>query len=308
MTLGGRYTIDKKRIDWRRLESDGSISFAGTPDEQRIRLNAQWKKFTPRVALKYDFESGAMLYGAFTRGFNSGGYAGRAPDASTVGPYDPENISAYEVGFKTELLDRTLRFNVAAFRTKYKDKQEEANVPLPVFPFFGTAVLNAADARLQGFEMEATAVPTPGLNFSFALGYLDAKYKNFVADITELGVTDNSQLKMRRTPKYTVAVGGDYSFAMGPGDMSVGARYRFIDAMELSVANDPNGHVKSGGYLDASLGYAFELGGADVKLSVYGRNLTDTVRQSVFFRTGGFIAFAAANRGREGGVEFTAKF
>ena len=78
--------------------------------------------------------------------------------------------------------------------------------------------------------------------------------------------------------------------------------------MELSVANDPNGHVRSGGYLDASIGYDAEMGGVDWKIKAYGRNLTDTIRQNVFFRTGGFIAFGAANRGREGGLEVTAKF
>lgn len=310
LTAGGRYTKDKKRIRFAIFNPDGTLlgPAQGASVVQSIDTRDGWTKFTPRVAVKYQFNRSTQVYASFTRGYNAGGYSGRAPDISTVGPYDPEVVDAYEIGFKTEVLDETLRLNASLFRNEYKNKQEEVSVGTTIPPFFGTTITNASNARIQGIEIEATAVPTPGLTLATAVGILDAKYLGFIANITGAAVTDNSNLKLRRAPKYTVTTSVDYGFSLGTGRMTMSARYRFIDEVELAVTNDPAGHVPSGGYLDLSLGYGATTAGIDWKLQAYGRNLTDTIRQNTYFRTGGFLSFASANRGREGGVELTLNF
>ncbi|WP_332817458.1 TonB-dependent receptor [Sphingopyxis sp.] len=310
LTLGGRYTHDRKNILYELLNPDGSVvgPAQGALVPQSIQTSASWSKFTPRVALKYQFSPDTLAYASFTRGYNAGGYSGRAPDISTVGPYNPETVDSYEIGLKTELLDRTLRLNVAAFRNDYNDKQEEVSRATTVPPYFGTTITNASAARIQGIEIEATAVPTSGLTATASFGYLDAKYRNFVGNISGLGVTDNSALKLRRAPQFTVTTSADYSFAAAGGEVSVGARYRLIDETELLVTNDPAGHVEAGGFLDTSLGYERETSGVTWSVKLYGRNLTNTIRKSIATRIGGFINFIAVNRGREGGVELTLKF
>ncbi|MGE0666149.1 MAG: TonB-dependent receptor [Sphingomonadales bacterium] len=310
ITVGGRYTEDKKRMLYQILNPDGTITgpAQGATVPQSIDTRESWNKFTPRFSLSYQFDPETMAYASFTRGYNAGGYSGRAPDISTVGPYDPEVVDAYELGFKTDLLDNRLRFNAALFRNEYKDKQEEVTSNTTIPPFFGTSVANASEARIQGFEIETTAVPVDGLTLNASAGYLDAKYLDFVGNITGRGVTDNSGLSLRRTPKWTFSISGDYIIPVGDGEITLNARYRYIDQIELAVTNDPNGHVPSANYLDASISYGMVTGGIDWRIQLYGRNLTDTVRQNVYFRTGGFLSFAAANRGREGGVEVTVKF
>lgn len=308
--VGGRYTIDEKDIYFRRYNPDDTVTgpAQGALILQSIDTGETWKKFTPRVALTYDFGARRIGYVSFTRGYNAGGYSGRAADVTTVGPYDPETVDAYEVGFKLEALNRTLRLNVAAFRNDYQDKQEEVTAAITTPPFFGTSITNASSARIQGIEVEATAVPAEGLNVSASFGYLDAEYEDFIGNITGRGVTDNSGLRLRRTPEYTATVSGDYTFPIGADEISLGARYRYVDSLELAVTNDPFGHVPAGGFLDASIGYGMQRGGTHWTIKAYGRNLTDTIRQNVYFRTGGFLSFASANRGREAGLELTAKF
>jgi iron complex outermembrane receptor protein len=310
VTLGGRYTHDRKKILYELLNPDGTVvgPAQGALVPQSILTRANWSKFTPRVALKYQFTPDTQAYASFTRGYNAGGFSGRAPDISTVGPYNPEVVDSYEVGLKTELLDRSLRLNIAAFRNDYNDKQEEVSRATTVPPYFGTTIANASSARIQGIEIEATAVPTAGLTATAAFGYLDAKYRNFVGDISGLGVTDNSQLKLRRAPRFTMTTSIDYNFAAAGGEINMGARYRLIDETELLVTNDPAGHVEAGGYLDASLGYERETGGVTWGVKFYGRNLTDTIRKSNATRLGGFINFITVNRGREAGVELSLKF
>lgn len=310
LTLGGRYTKDKKRMFYQILNPDGTVigPAQGALVEQSIDTRESWTKFTPRAVISYQFADETIGYVSFTRGYNAGGYSGRAPDISTVGPYEPETVDAYEFGFKSDFFDRRLRFNLAAFRNEYKDKQEEVSSATTIPPFFGTSVANASEARIQGIEIEATAIPMSGLTLSASGGYLDAKYLDFVANITGRGVTDNSDLDLRRTPEFTFSLGADYILPVGPGDLTLAARYRYMDAVELAVTNDPNGHVSSVGYLDASVTYAMTTGGVDWSVRAYGRNLTDEIRQNTFFRAGGFLSFAAANRGREGGVELMVEF
>jgi iron complex outermembrane receptor protein len=175
-------------------------------------------------------------------------------------------------------------------------------------PYFGTTITNASSARIQGIEIEATAVPTAGLTATASFGYLDAKYRNFIGNISGLGVTDNSSLKLRRAPQFTMTTSIDYNFVAAGGEINLGARYRLIDETELLVTNDPAGHVEAGGYLDASFGYEREVGDVTWGIKFYGRNLTDTIRKSNTTRIGGFINFITVNRGREVGAELSLKF
>src|SRR5690606_4359191 len=111
---------------------------------------------------------------------------------------------------KSEWLDRRLRLNGALFHTRYKDKQEEVNTPTTLPPFTGTSFTNASSAQIQGLELELTVLPLDGLTVSASLGYLDAEYKDFMANITGASVTDNSSLELRRAPEITGNVGADY--------------------------------------------------------------------------------------------------
>src|SRR3546814_8775018 len=64
-----------------------------------------------------------MVYANYSQGYKAGGYNSRGTIPENVGPYEPERVTAYEVGLKSDLFDRLLRFNVAGFVNKYSDLQ-----------------------------------------------------------------------------------------------------------------------------------------------------------------------------------------
>src|SRR3546814_20120021 len=64
-----------------------------------------------------------MIYANYSQGYKAGGYNSRGTIPENVGPYDPERVTAYEIGLKSDLFDRLLRFNVAGFVNKYSDPQ-----------------------------------------------------------------------------------------------------------------------------------------------------------------------------------------
>jgi iron complex outermembrane receptor protein len=291
------------------LNPDGTIlgPAQGATISQNLNSRAKWDELTPHAAIKYQFDD-VLVYGSYTRGYNTGGYSGRAPDVSTAGPYNPETVNAFEVGVKSEWFDKRLRINGALFRNSYKNKQEEVSVATTIPPFFGTSILNVSSARIQGLELEVAAVPVEGLTLNGSLGYLDAKYTNFIADITGQGVTNNNGLKLRRAPEISGSLGMDYTHPVGSGEASGGVRMRYQGDHEVAITNDPNGHVKASAVIDANVAYEMSVDGVDWRLGLYGRNLSDQIVQTTFFRAGGFLAFAAATRGREFGIELKAKF
>ncbi|MBW7945617.1 MAG: TonB-dependent receptor [Sphingomonadaceae bacterium] len=297
LTVGGRYTKDKKTSG----VLDGTFS---TWDDPR---RESWSKFTPKASLSYDVNDDLMVYGLFSRGYRGGGFNGRPStlSAATV-PYDPETVDNFELGFKSEMLDRRLRLNVSAFLMKYDDKQEDVDVPTPGI---GTGrenrTLNAASAEMKGIEADLTAQITENFTLSANLGYLDAKYKDFLADTNNDGVVDdNSALKLRRAPKWTWAVSANYEAEIGPGTGWIQADLHYLGAHEITFLNNPAFHNKAQYLMDASLNYRIDR----TQISVFGRNLFKEDGWTIGYDAQGLWSYGAARPSRTYGVSVTQSF
>jgi iron complex outermembrane receptor protein len=132
-----------------------------------------FSKVTWRAALDYKFSDDVMAYASFNRGFKSGTYNPTSLSTTAV-PVEPEVLDAYEIGIKTELLDRRVRLNAAAFYYDY------SNIQVGLITAAGvTAVQNAAAARVQGIDVDLTAAATDNLTIRAAFNILDSKFKNY---------------------------------------------------------------------------------------------------------------------------------
>ncbi|MEQ8935427.1 MAG: TonB-dependent receptor, partial [Amphiplicatus sp.] len=131
LTVGGRYTIDRKTWDIEAREYSfgppGSIlSTAPLLGPFHVITDDRWSEFTPKATLDWRFGDGQLVYASVAKGFKGGGWQGGAASAiAAETPYSPETAWTYEVGLKTDLLDNTIRFNIAAFYTDFKDLQVE---------------------------------------------------------------------------------------------------------------------------------------------------------------------------------------
>jgi iron complex outermembrane receptor protein len=121
-----------------------------------------------------------MVYATAGTGFKGGGVTARPFDAAQAlnGSFDPETVTAYEVGLKTDLFDRRLRMNVSAFLNKYKDVQ----LPLISCASLGSlapcgARQNAGDGDIKGLEIEMLASPVEGLDIDASLSHLTGEWK-----------------------------------------------------------------------------------------------------------------------------------
>jgi iron complex outermembrane receptor protein len=161
-TAGLRYTHDHNTTwfdDYYDLFPPGhAIFYEQTSD-----------KPTWRLALDYDLTATNLLYGSVSTGFKpGGGNISNCPSGAPVGsgcpitaypngePYQfqPETITAYEIGSKNSLLDKKLNLNLAAFLYQDKDMQYQGD---DLIPYQG-GVGNIPNVRITGLEGEMAAL------------------------------------------------------------------------------------------------------------------------------------------------------
>ena len=354
VSVGGRYTRDRKSIfnNYGRIGAlvqitqptfDGKSCVAATgtvtiapgvvvpaySPANNCSGSKSFGRFTWRANAAYEIDPDKSIYASFNRGFRSGGFNGRAGSPSSLGPYQPETVDAYEVGFKADWLDRTLRTNFAAYYTKYDDKQEEivrATPPGSPSPQ-ETVVSNASSASIKGFEVETIVQMTNDFSANFSFSYTDAQFDEFLNDVVgltpgsapDLIPDDVSNLRLRRAPKYQWSAGLNYSRDFGGGRLDASTLLRFQSKYATCIAparpripgaivTDERCITEDRENLSAQIGYTFLTGGGEFNIALFGRNLTNHKGLSSTLPVAGLFTFAAALEPRTYGVQLGFKF
>ncbi|MDG1907220.1 MAG: TonB-dependent receptor [Arenicella sp.] len=267
VSFGGRYSEET-------IASD-IVGFGGA-FEQELSTEQTFDDFSPRIAVSYDISDDATVYGSVAKGFKSGGV--QLSPLPSGESYDPEELWNYEVGYKAELFDNSLRFNLAAFYMDWTDLQtafQQAGLDANGdFVIFG-GIDNAESATSKGVELSITSAPLDGLVMSFNLGYLDAKYDRFVAFIDgENRVLDGKTIP--NSPKLTFSADAEYNFDF-TGTLEGFVRGEYVyrdDITSTTSALIQSGfpwEVPSYGVANLRLGVRHE----DYTVSLYVENLFD---------------------------------
>lgn len=134
------------------------------------------EEITWRLQLDYQMSDQVLLYASASTGFKGGGFnGGLATNPRLSIPFLPEEVFALEAGFKSMLLDRTLRLNGAVFVYDYEGLQ--AATP-KVDEVLGTPLnflTNLEAADVSGLELDVEWMPTNNLTLGLGLGYLDTE-------------------------------------------------------------------------------------------------------------------------------------
>ncbi|MDY6949116.1 MAG: TonB-dependent receptor, partial [Pseudomonadota bacterium] len=171
-----------------QLPDDNPVAFIsrGAPRED------DFSKRTFRVSLMNAFTPDVSVYASWAQGYNAGGAsrvnvpdgAGRTRTADFT--YDPETISSSELGLRSEWLESTLRANLTAFHTRWKDIQLQGTVRDPltgtVLPQFVTQ--NAAAATARGVEAALAYRPIRELLLHLDVGLLDTEYTQISENVS----------------------------------------------------------------------------------------------------------------------------
>ncbi len=321
VTLGGRYTDESRDfLASAVLEDDlgflvpdedgdpitlpgGELPVYSFPD-----LNLSDSAFSWRAGLDYALNDNVLLYASAARGFKSGGFNGgflsldAAESAVQVQPYEPEFLTAYEVGFKSDLLDNRLRLNASVFLNDFKDLQVftlESTGALPI-----QVLDNSSSAEVLGAEFDATFYPVDNFLLNLSASFLDSELQDFVAN----GGQDFSGNVIANTPKSSVSGLARYDHDLGENG-SLHAQASFAYKSDVFFTTDNNPIASQDGYtlVNARVGYDSE--DRNWGLAVFAKNLGDVTYFSRVTDLSDFGIFTrTVGTPRSYGVELTFDF
>ena len=248
--------------------------------------DADVEDWLPSLTLQYEHSDDLSLYAKFSQGFKAGGF----DSVELTGvegrlTYEPETVNAYEAGFKSLLLDRSLSFNLSVFRSEYKDLQQSVSQFTETSAFI--TVTNVGGLETQGVEAELLWRPVDHWQFGTDLALLDATYQDYAnAGCTALQAyqvqldgglacfQDLSGESPPFAPNYSgnVRVGFDYPVGSGL-EFTADAVLSFSDSYDLIADKDPLTRQDAWQKLDLRLGLG-DIDGA-WELAFVGKNLTD---------------------------------
>jgi iron complex outermembrane recepter protein len=149
-----------------------SYQSLGIPVPGGLDKRGSSNRFSGRAIIDYKPTSTTMVYASFSRGYRAGTFNGLAyGSANQVYFVPPEQVNAYEVGFKTRFFDNRFQFNGAFFYNDYKGQQGQ------VVDATATANLVSLNGTLKGLELDALFQATRRLSFNASFGYIDSAYK-----------------------------------------------------------------------------------------------------------------------------------
>ncbi len=168
-----RYTYEERTLD------NVFDIFFGSPSDN---FEDDWSFWDPRFTLRFQATDDLMIYGSIAKGTRSGGQNGAIADPDFVS-YDEESNWTYELGTKTEWLDRQLQVNVAAFYIDWSDAQFRERIPSG--SGFLTITRNSTGITSYGFELEVLANPFEGFTVGGNVGYADSTFDNGTLSVGE---------------------------------------------------------------------------------------------------------------------------
>lgn len=254
LTLGARRTKDEKEI----LDANSSptpFDFSGSQTDYM-------------ASASYEIRDGILGYFKVSTGYQAGGVAnGRV--------YSPEEVISYELGMKAELMNRRIVLNTAVYYSDYQDLQFAF-----VDPQVGPVTANAAEAEIQGVELELNAAVTDRITLSGNLGYSDFEYKELNPLV---GDVDTYRPTLR--PEWTSSLALDWDIAEFANGIALrfqaDAQYNsntLFAANRLAVEPGLDSAVETGNVwlLNSRLTLdELRIGESNVSLSAWVKNLTD---------------------------------
>jgi len=308
ITAGIRYTEDERDASRGVDPLNPSIQFSpGNNDLDYDRTDYTF-------ALDYGFTDDVSAYVRVATGYRAGGSGERTLDFSQT--FDEEESISYEIGFKSEFLERRLRVNVAAFMTDYDDLLLTIPGQPPTFASY-VENFNAGEASVDGFELDVIGLLGDATTITFNYTYLDTELADVIVpdDSFLLGGPPASTVDLRGTdisdvtfipfaPENAYSIALDHSWGLNGGaSIDFHLNYRWRDDLFSTASRGLP--VDALGLLGARLALSsVTLGATELQIAAWGKNLTDEAEIVYDLSTLGF----QYNMPRTVGVDVTLEF
>jgi len=252
--------------------------------------------FDYKIGLDADLTPNTFGYATVTTGYRPGG--NNPTDGS---PFKPEKVTSYEIGVKSQLLDRRLQINADVYYYDYRDYQASDFYIGPTGPLM--VFSNVAKVENYGGEVEATALVTPNDLLTASVAYLSAHFRApvyFHTNPFAPGINEDGAV-LPHSPGWTLV--GSYQHIFDLGDSGivqprVDLRYtsqQYVNPIETAYSRQP-------AYWSEEMALTYTPDSGNWSITGYVKNLSDEV-----VKTADFVGFMTLAAPRTYGVTLTAK-
>ena len=216
----------------RDLDGFGT-AFGGATALPPTTVSTKMTPLTGKLALEFKPVDNVLLYGSASRGAKSGGFTTyNTGNSSSIQPFNPEILWAYEVGFKADP-SRAFQLNGAAYYYDYTDQQVLSavwgqNGPVGRFT-------NVPSSHIWGAELEAVLKPIQGLRISQSLSYKAGEYDDYEALDVPASRAANRAIYVDKSgdpilfPAWSYAGSASYDWTVSGFAVTAEANYSYRD-------------------------------------------------------------------------------
>ncbi len=304
LTLGGRLTKDQKKGSLDTV--NGALPSYVNASKQvivgRVPLDESWSRFDPLVTVAYDVTPDVNLYGRWSTGYKSGGANSRS---LTYRAFDPETVSMYELGAKTQFWENRARLNLAAYYGEIKDAQVDFSVIILNNNRGTLETTNAATGKTKGVELDFTVTPMEGLTLSANYAYTKVELSKAFNPFTNT----QAVIYPLYTPENAGGVSIDYERPALGATFKAHLDANYADG-QYTGTTDPT--LSDSSFLvNARLSLTdiqISDTGAKLQLSLWSRNLLDEAHMFLKNTNAALGTYAIFNDPRTFGAEMNIKF
>lgn len=223
-----------------------------------------------RLDLSHAVSADIMIYAAVSTGYKSGGFNTSSRTDGQADSYEPEYLTAFEAGGKSQWLEKRLALNAAAFFYDFEDLQ--VGTTAVVGDRLVTEIDNAAEAELYGLDAELSFAVSERWTLTGGVVWLPMReftqYQNTVTGDTLSGN------ELVRAPEWSAIAAIGYEQPLRDhGNLSARLEYSFRSDFFYTAENDPNFAQDSFGLLNVYV--KFEAASESWYVFASGRNLMD---------------------------------
>jgi len=274
LTGGLRYTQDAKTYKY-GLRSTSVSTVVGYDSGMRS-VDSSYSAVTYKLGAEIDISRDSMFYAQVASGYKAGGFSTTALPPLA---YDPEKLTAFEVGSKNRFMNNRLQVNGELYLYRYNNYHVQyadfaAPSPVPGDPAtaFMQYVVNAGAGKNSGLELEARYRVLADTELRAAVTYAHARYGDF--STPALSYLNGSPVAS--TPEWTATLGLQHSLSLGSGAVTFGGQIRFSDGYRVTLeSNLPGGDYNNqqAAFHKTDLRLAYAPDSDKWSVSLWARNL-----------------------------------
>jgi iron complex outermembrane receptor protein len=209
VTGGARWTRDEKEYS---DDCVGVFCFDNDGGAAAVSLDDDWDETTFKLGADYQLTDDQLVYLSYATGFQAGGFRtlcfGNLSSACGGTAFKPQTVGSFELGWKSDLANNTVRLNVATFYAMYDDIQQ-----IVINDAFGFPIDNIGDVDVYGLELELTWSPFADLNVFAQSGFQKSNFGSVNPASPPGGLNGQAPPtdELPSNPQWQGKIGFDYS-------------------------------------------------------------------------------------------------